>query len=52
LTEEDARRGGCFPDSDGPGCHGGCSGFPSGYFCARIYDEEGRYYGCACQHIG
>jgi hypothetical protein len=41
-------QGACTPDSDGPGCHGGCSEFPAGYFCMRAIDEDVRYYGCAC----
>jgi hypothetical protein len=41
-------QGACNPDPDGPGCHGGCSGFPAGYFCMRAIDEDIRYYGCAC----
>jgi hypothetical protein len=40
--------GHCNPDSQGLGCHGGCSGFPSGYFCMRALEEDIGYYGCAC----
>jgi len=39
---------GCFPNSDGPGCHGGCGGFPAGYRCMRMVDDNRRYYSCGC----
>jgi hypothetical protein len=40
--------GACLPDPEGLGCHGGCPGFPAGYFCMRAADEDIGYYGCAC----
>ena len=40
--------GPCTPDSSGPGCHGGCPGFPTGYVCMRASEDDLGYYGCAC----
>jgi hypothetical protein len=39
---------GCHPNPFDTGCHGGCGLLPPGYRCHRLFEEDRRFFGCAC----